>query len=76
MKPFEYHVELGARLAPLREQGVLVVASGNVVHNLRALDWSKTDLGFDWAQRFDEAARAVLTDDPASLPRHFKFICT
>jgi 4,5-DOPA dioxygenase extradiol len=60
----EFHVELGAQLAPLRERGVLIVASGNVVHNLRALNWQQKDLGFDWAKRFDEAARAVLTTKP------------
>jgi 4,5-DOPA dioxygenase extradiol len=36
---------------------VLVVASGNVVHNLRGVDVSRKDEGFDWAQRFDEDAR-------------------
>jgi 4,5-DOPA dioxygenase extradiol len=60
----EFHVEVGAQLAPLRERGVLIVASGNIVHNLRALDWQQKDLGFDWAKRFDDAARAVLTAEP------------
>jgi 4,5-DOPA dioxygenase extradiol len=68
-KPFDYHLELGARLAPLRERGVLVLASGNVVHNLRALDWSRCDFGFDWAHRFDDAAREVLTERPAEAGR-------
>jgi 4,5-DOPA dioxygenase extradiol len=64
LKDFDFHLDLGSRLAPLRERGVLIVGSGNVVHNLRALDWSAPNLGFDWARSFDEAARGVLTERP------------
>lgn len=67
-RDFDSHFELGARLAPLRDQGVLIVGSGNLVHNLRALSWSQPALGFDWARRFDEEARAVLTGQPADAP--------
>jgi 4,5-DOPA dioxygenase extradiol len=66
-KPVEYHIDLGARLAPLRDEGVLILASGNVVHNLRAIEWRAQDQGFDWAQRFDDDARAILSSDPSTL---------
>ncbi|QXC63610.1 4,5-DOPA dioxygenase extradiol [Aquihabitans sp. G128] len=66
-KPAEWHFELATRLAPLRDQGVLVVGSGNVVHNLRAVDFRLAEEGFDWAHRFDDAARGVLTTDPGEV---------
>jgi 4,5-DOPA dioxygenase extradiol len=65
LKDFDWHLELGARLSPLRERGVLIIGSGNVVHNLRVLDWSQPELAFDWARRFDDAAREVLISDPS-----------
>jgi 4,5-DOPA dioxygenase extradiol len=66
-KPLDYHLELGRKLAPLRESGVLIVASGNVVHNLGAVQWGMTDDGYDWAQRFDEAAREQMLSDPVAV---------
>lgn len=66
-KPAEHHVELGHRLAPLRDRGVLVVCSGNVVHNLSRLNWSDPDGGSDWARRFDDAVRARMVDEPEGL---------
>jgi 4,5-DOPA dioxygenase extradiol len=68
LRDFDSHFELGARLAPLRERGVLIVGSGNVVHNLCALNWSEPDLGFDRTRRFDDAARAALTQTPSDVP--------
>jgi 4,5-DOPA dioxygenase extradiol len=68
-KPLDYHVELGAALAPLRDRGVLVVGSGNVVHNLRMIDPRVPDDGFAWARAFDDAAREVMVADPGALGR-------
>lgn len=64
-QPFDYHLELAAKLAPLRQRGVLIVASGNIVHNLRAMDWRQADIGYDWAVRFDEAAKERMLSAPA-----------
>jgi 4,5-DOPA dioxygenase extradiol len=66
-KPFDYHLDLGARLAVLRASGVLIVSSGNVVHNLGGLDWNNPDGGFPWAERFDDAVRARMAEAPAEV---------
>lgn len=54
------HYRLGRRLRPLRDEGVLVLASGNVAHDLRRMDWRHPDLEFDWARRFSDAVREGL----------------
>jgi 4,5-DOPA dioxygenase extradiol len=68
-KDVDYHLDLGARLAPLRERGVLIVGSGNIVHNLAGMDARHADDGFDWARRFDDAAKEIVLDDPTTAAR-------
>jgi 4,5-DOPA dioxygenase extradiol len=67
-QPAEYHFEVGKRLAPLRDQGVLIVGSGNLVHNLQAYAWGRQAVDpFEWAVRFEDKARELLlagNDDP------------
>lgn len=59
-KPARFHYELGKQLAPLREEGVLIVGSGNVVHNLMLMQRGEGVPAFDWAERFNEMVRAAL----------------
>ena len=49
--------------------GILVVASGNVVHNLREIRWNQPDAAFDWAERFDDAAAEQLASSPGDILR-------
>jgi 4,5-DOPA dioxygenase extradiol len=67
LQPLDYHLDIGVRLAPLRDQGILIIGSGNIVHNLRRIAWDQPDGGFDWARRFDDAARSVLVDAPGDV---------
>ena len=60
-QPAAFHYELGQRLAPLRDEGVLVIGSGNIVHNLHTYAWGRhSPEPFDWAVRFEEQARQLL----------------
>jgi 4,5-DOPA dioxygenase extradiol len=71
-EPPEFHYALGKRLAPLREEGVLVIGSGNLVHNLHTYAWGRHNVQpFDWAVRFETVARELLTsgnDEPLVNP--------
>lgn len=68
-QPGSYHVELGRRLEPLRRRGVLIVASGNVVHNLSAIDWQRPDGGAPWAERFEADSRQLFIERPGEVLR-------
>lgn len=60
-QPPGFHYQLGRKLAPLREEGVLIMGSGNIVHNLHAYAWGKHPFEpYDWAVRFEEQVRGFL----------------
>jgi 4,5-DOPA dioxygenase extradiol len=60
-QPASFHYEIARRLAPLRDEGVLIAGSGNIVHNLHAYAWGRHIVEpFDWAVRFEEQARQMM----------------
>lgn len=60
-QPAPFHYEVGRMLAPLRDEGILIVGSGNLVHNLHAYAWGdQSREAFDWAMRFEQKARELM----------------
>ena len=64
-------LEIGRKLAPLRDEGVLIMGTGNIVHNLSAMNWGNRDCApFDWSARFlAEIKDAIEKDEPAARRR-------
>ena len=70
-KPAQYHYDLAKELAPFRKKGVLIIGSGNIVHNLRLVNWDKIcepGFGYDWAIEANEKMKKyILSNDHQSL---------
>lgn len=63
----EQHFALAQGLKPLRDRGVLILASGQIVHNLRMTNLRLGDRGYDWAVRFEEAVTRTMTTAPSAV---------
>ncbi len=59
-KPPEYHFEIGQQLSALRDKGVMIMGSGNLVHNLRKIQWDEKAKPYEWATEFDEWTKTKL----------------
>lgn len=60
-KPAQFHYEIGKQLAPLRDEGILIIGSGNLVHNLHAYAWGRHPVEpLDWAVRFEQQVHELL----------------
>ena len=73
-QPAEFHYEIGTKLSALRDEGVLVIGSGNLVHNLHTFSWGRHPVEpFDWAVRFEKSAREwIVANDHAPLIEYEK----
>ena len=73
-KPSEFHYGIGKELTALREKGVLIVGSGNIVHNLRVMRYDRDAKPYDWAVEFDELTKQLIAaGDHRSLIAYEKF---
>lgn len=59
----QYHYDLAKELAPLREKGILIIGSGNMVHNLRIMNWNTPDTGFDWALEANATLKKLIMNN-------------
>ncbi len=73
--PTTYHYKIGQQLNKLRDKGVLIMGSGNIVHNLMEVDWNKTGKNYDWAIEFDtKMAEWISKGDHVSLQNYKKLL--
>lgn len=74
-KPTSYHYEIGKELSKLRDKGVLIIGSGNLVHNLYKIDWNGGNNVYDWAQEFDsKMTEWINKGDHASVLNYQKIL--
>ena len=58
----DYHFELAKELNDLRSRGILIIGSGNIVHNLGRIEWEEKAKPYDWAEEFDETVKKLINE--------------
>jgi len=62
-QPDAWHFNMSKRLKPLRDEGILIAGSGDIVHNLGVMDWNEESLPYDWAIRFNDYIKKCIVED-------------
>lgn len=69
-----FHYQLAKELKTLRNKGVLIIGSGNIVHNLKEIDWQSPSSGYDWAIEFDEEIKQlILSSDHDAIANYHQY---